>query len=56
MSKFNEQTQCETWNGFRIEIVDELPSFQAPNVIYFVKTSFTPSTVELLPSDESESE
>ena len=38
MSKFNEQTQCETWNGFRIEIVDELPSFQAPNVIYFVKT------------------
>ena len=56
MSKFNEQTQCETWNGFRIEIVDELPSFQAPNVIYFVKTSFTPSIVELLSSDESESE
>ena len=41
MSKFNEQTQCETWNGFRIEIVDELPNVQVPNTIYFIKLEVT---------------
>lgn len=39
MSKFNEQIQCETWNGFRIEIVDELPDVQVPNTIYFIKSN-----------------
>lgn len=39
MSKFNEQTQCETWNGFRIEIVNELPDVQVPNTIYFIKSN-----------------
>lgn len=37
MGKLNEQEECKTWNGFRIEIVDEIPEVQAPNTIYFVK-------------------
>lgn len=37
MGKLNEQEECKTWNGFRIEIVDEIPEVQAPNTIYFVR-------------------
>lgn len=41
MSKLEKQDECMTWNGFKIEIVDEIPEVQAPNTIYFVKSELT---------------
>ena len=41
MGKLNGQTECTTWNGFKIEVVDEIPTSQVPNTIYFVKKSTT---------------
>lgn len=38
MGKLNEQEECKTWNGFKIEIVDEIPEVPSPNTIYFVKS------------------
>lgn len=32
------QTECKLWNGFRIEVVDEIPSVQKANTIYLVKS------------------
>lgn len=39
LNKLNGQTECMTWNGFRIEIVDEMPEVPSPNTIYFIKTN-----------------
>lgn len=54
MSKFNEQTQCETWNGFRIEIVDELPDVQVPNTIYFIKSNIAKKEVTYIQTSSGE--
>ena len=55
LSKLNGQTECMTWNGFRIEIVNELPDIQVPNTIYFIKkettTLQTSSGAELVTKD-----
>ena len=37
LNKLNGQTECVTWNGYKIEVVDELPDIQIPNTIYLVK-------------------
>ena len=39
LNKLNGQTECTTWNGFRIEIVDSIPEVPSPNTIYFIKSS-----------------
>ena len=39
LNKLNGQTECVTWNGFRIEIVDSIPKVPSPNTIYFIKSS-----------------
>ena len=39
LSKLENQDSCLLWNGFRIEIVDELPNVQVPNTIYFIKSN-----------------
>ena len=57
LNKLNGQTECTTWNGFKIEVVDELPDIQIPNTIYlvFVKKEITfiqtSSGVELVTKD-----
>ena len=55
LKKLNGQTECVTWNGFRIEVVDELPDIQIPNTIYLVKKGITfiqtSSGVELVTKD-----
>lgn len=33
----DSQSECKTWNGYRIEVVDELPEVQNTNTIYLVK-------------------
>jgi hypothetical protein len=35
-NQLSEQTECKTWNGFKIEVVNKLPEKQIPNTIYFV--------------------
>ena len=37
MGKLEKNKECSTWNGFKIEVVDEIPTSQVPNTIYFVK-------------------
>ena len=37
MGKLEKNEECLTWNGFKIEVVDEIPTSQVPNTIYFVK-------------------
>ncbi len=32
------QTECSLWNGYEIEVVDEIPEIQSPNTIYLVKS------------------
>ena len=39
MNKTNGKNECLTWNGFKIEVVDEIPTSQVPNTIYFVKST-----------------
>lgn len=38
MKELQEQTENKIWNGFRIEVVDEVPTTQVANTIYFVKS------------------
>ena len=38
MNMLNGKDECSTWNGFKIEVVDEIPTSQVPNTIYFVKS------------------
>ena len=57
INKLNGQTECVTWNGYKIEVVDELPDIQIPNTIYLVlvkkEITFiqTSSGVELVTKD-----
>ena len=37
-SNLEGQTECKLWNGFKIEVVDEIPTLQKPNTIYLVKS------------------
>ena len=39
MNMLNGKDECSTWNGFKIEVVDEIPTSQVPNTIYFVKST-----------------
>ena len=39
IKKLEGQNECLTWNGFKIEVVDELPDVQVPNTIYFIKSN-----------------
>ena len=45
LNKLNGQTECTTWNGFKIEVVDEIPTSQVPNTIYFVKSTISLSKI-----------
>ena len=47
MNKLNGKDECLTWNGFKIEVVDEIPTSQVPNTIYFVKSTISLSKEEL---------
>ena len=60
MSKLEKIDECLTWNGYKIEVVDELPDIQTPNTIYLIKSSIakkeiifiqTSSGVELVTKD-----
>ena len=57
MNMLNGKDECTTWNGYKIEVVDELPDIQIPNTIYlvFVKKEITliqtSSGVELVTKD-----
>lgn len=48
MNKLNGKDECLTWNGFKIEVVDEIPTSQVPNTIYFVKSTISLSKKELI--------
>ena len=48
MNKLNGKDECLTWNGFKIEVVDEIPTSQVPNTIYFVKSTITLLKEELI--------
>lgn len=56
LSKLENQDSCLLWNGFRIEVVDELPESQAPNTIYFVKSNFALTSVDEAHLEEEEVE
>lgn len=45
------QSECKTWNGYRIEVVDELPEVQNTNTIYLVKLGATEETIYLVTTD-----
>ena len=36
MNTLEEQTECNSWNGFKIEVVNKLPEIQNQNTIYLV--------------------
>lgn len=36
MNTLQGQTECNSWNGFKIEVVNKLPEVQNQNTIYFV--------------------
>ena len=48
MNKLNGKDECLTWNGFKIEVVDEIPTSQVPNTIYFVKSTIAHSKEEIV--------
>ena len=48
MSKLKGIIECLTWNGFNIEVVDEIPTSQVPNTIYFVKSTIVYSKGEIV--------
>lgn len=51
-NQLSEQTECKTWNGFKIEVVDKLPEKQIPNTIYFVKSNITVENAISISSEE----
>ena len=51
-NQLSEQTECKTWNGFKIEVVDKLPEKQIPNTIYFVKSNITIEDAISISSEE----
>ena len=48
MNKLNGKDECLTWNGFKIEVVDEIPTSQVPNTIYFIKSTIVYSKEEIV--------
>ena len=36
MNTLEEQTECNSWNGFKIEVVNKLPEIKNQNTIYLV--------------------
>ena len=48
MGKLEKNKECSTWNGFKIEVVDEIPTSQVPNTIYFVKSTIVYSKEEIV--------
>lgn len=44
MRKLQEQKECLTWNGNRVEVVDAMPESPLPNTIYFVKSDILATT------------
>ena len=36
MDTLQRQTECNSWNGFKIEVVNKLPEVQKQNTIYLV--------------------
>lgn len=60
MKELEGQESSPSWNGYKIEVVDELPDIQIPNTIYLIKSSIakkeitfiqTSSGVELVTKD-----
>ena len=60
MKELEGQDSAPSWNGYKIEVVDELPDIQTPNTIYLIKSSIakkeitfiqTSSGVELVTKD-----
>ena len=45
MGKLEKNEECLTWNGFKIEVVDKIPTSQVPNTIYFVKSTTSLSKI-----------
>lgn len=41
MKKLQGQSECLTWNGLGVEVVDVMPESPLPNVIYFQKSNLT---------------
>lgn len=39
MNTLQGQKECNSWNGFKIEVVNKLPEVQNQNTIYFVIAS-----------------
>ena len=44
MRKLQDQKECLTWNGNRVEVVDAIPESPQPNTIYFVKSDILATT------------
>ena len=38
MKELEKQESFSSWNGFKIEVVDELPNISTANTIYLVKS------------------
>ena len=41
VNKLKKIDECLSWNGLKIEVVDEIPTSQVPNTIYFVKSTIS---------------
>lgn len=57
MRKLQDQKECLTWNGNRVEVVDAIPESPQPNTIYFVKSDILATTkipTESVTPDDSE--
>lgn len=57
MRKLQDQKECLTWNGNRVEVVDAIPESPQPNTIYFVKSDILATTkipTEGVTPDDSE--
>lgn len=57
MRKLQDQKECLTWNGNRVEVVDAIPKSPQPNTIYFVKSDILATTkipTESVTPDDSE--
>ena len=54
IKKLEGQDECLTWNGFKIEVVDELPDVQVPNTIYFIKSNIAKKEVTYIQTSRGE--
>ena len=48
MKELEGQDSCPSWNGYKIEVVDELPKLQTPNTIYLVKSNIAKKEITLI--------